>query len=306
MSAQAKGNMPWAKAQGIVTFSFDDGYASTYAATATHLQERGWFATYNIITQYVAEAFEGLPMATWAQWKDAERMGHELASHTATHIPLAGVLNDLRRFLSGWHIVPNRLTYARHMMHTAYVLFRHMLHARPSGIHNAKSSGKSAATCARLFPRPQQRLQQWANDLAISRLQIESAVQGYTVKSFAYPAGRYNKASQKLVAKAGFKSARTLDIGLNKACGEVFRLRAVALGPDVTVHDIVIWLERALAQHAWLIVVLHLVGDHNPTSYPYFCSMTDFEWLLDRVQVLPFWVAPQGEVVRQLYNGVAK
>jgi peptidoglycan/xylan/chitin deacetylase (PgdA/CDA1 family) len=139
-------------------------------------------------------------------------------------------------------------------------------------------------------------------DLVASRLSIERIVQGSSVESFAYPSGRYNSASRRVVADAGFKSARTLDLGVNHASCDLFALRAIALAPGTTVDDLVVWLERTVQSRAWLIVVLHLVARRNPTNYPYFCSLSEFQRLLEAVQSRPFWIATQRQVVRHLLS----
>jgi peptidoglycan/xylan/chitin deacetylase (PgdA/CDA1 family) len=269
-----------AGARAAVTFSFDDGYDATCEATVTYLQERDLCATYNVITDYVGGVFEGLPTATWPQWRAASRMGHEIASHSAAHSPLAGPLSDLRRLLKDLRAVPDRLAYARQLVATARALCRQR---------------------ARVSLRPYRRSRfPSADDLAVSRLRIDRIVGGPPAESFAYPAGRHSAASRRAVVDAGFKSARTLNLGLNYAFCDLFALHAVVLGPGTTVDDLAAWSKRALATRAWLIVVLHLVAKSNPTSYPYFCSLPEFQRLLDAVQAQPFWVPTQRQGVRYL------
>ncbi len=270
--------------QGAVTFSFDDGYEITHETTVTCLQNRGLTATYNVITDCVGAVFEGLPTARWSQWRQAERLGHEIASHSATHTVLAGPLSDLRRLLTGLRTVDDRPAYLRGLLSTARALRQQ---PRPvSPLLHRRSSPPTVA------------------DLAASRSRIERALQTGPVESFVYPAGRHDAASRRAVAAAGFTSGRTLDWGMNDSRCDLFALRAVALGPALGLSDLDTWLARTLSTGAWLIVVLHLVAARKPNDYPYFCSLSDFERLLDTVQSQRFWVAPQRQAVRHM-NGHA-
>lgn len=269
-----------AGAQAAVTFSFDDGYVATYEATTSHLQDRSVCATYNVITGHTGDVFEGLPTATWSQWQCVSRMGHEIASHSATHTPQAGPLSDLWRLLGNLRVAPDRPAYVGQLLATAHALSKRRRRARPTSYRRPGPSSTS--------------------ELAASRLHIDRIISDPPTESFAYPAGRHNAVSRRAVVNAGFKSARTLDAGLNDARSDPFALRAVVLGPGATVDDLVIWLERAYRSSAWLIVVFHLVAEHNPTGYPYFCPLSEFQRLLDTVQSQPFWIATQRQIVRYL------
>lgn len=267
-------------ARAAVTLSFDDGYAATCESTAELLGARGWGATYNVVTDYIGAVFDGLPTAGWADWQEASRIGHEIASHSAQHAALAGPWSDLRRIWQGIRAAPDRRAYL----------------------------GQLAATGRALYPkRPRSNFQPrrrapitLSSSLAASRSCIAQHIQGQPVESLAYPAGRHNAASRRAAAQAGFRSARTLDPGLNDAVADPLALRAVVLGPGSRPAQLAGWLQRASRERAWLIIVLHLVAECNPTGYPYFCSLAAFQRLLDVLQAQDFWVATQGQVVSHL------
>lgn len=273
-------NVSWPGAtEAGVTLTFDDGYAATCEATIALLQARGLCATYGVITERVGSVFEGMPTATWAQWQEAAAMGHEIASHSAIHEPMAGYLCDLRRLLRGLRVAPDRRAYVRHLALTAHALSkRRRVRHRPAN----QSSSISVSVA----------------NLAASRLAIEHMIGRETVESFAYPGGRHNTASRCAVAAAGFKSARTADLGLNYPFGDFYQLRSITLGPGITVDELAAWFERARTRGAWLIVGFHLVAERNPTDYPYFCPLSEFQRLLDALQSEPLWVGTQQQVVR--------
>ena len=265
-----------AGAQAAVTFSFDDGYALTYENTALPLHQRGMCATYNLITDNVGGVFEGLPVATWQQWGEAVRLGHEIASHSATHAPMAGTLSAVRRALAGFGAAPDSLVYARQLVATASAL-------RKWSKHLALHAPLSSPTLS---------------DLVNSRLTIERHLPGVKAESFVFPAGLHQAYSRRLVGQAGFTSARASNMGLNDPSCDFFALRAITLGPGLEIEDLYPWLDRACHRRAWLIIALHWVAKSNSMGYPYFCSLDGFQRLLDAVQARTFWVATQGQVIR--------
>lgn len=68
-------------AQGMVTFSFDDGWKNIYTAGIPILDKAGIKSTQAILTKYFAEPL----YMTDADVKAMYASGHEIASHTQTH-----------------------------------------------------------------------------------------------------------------------------------------------------------------------------------------------------------------------------
>jgi peptidoglycan/xylan/chitin deacetylase (PgdA/CDA1 family) len=262
-----------------VTLSFDDGYAATLDATLPILHEREMRATFNAITGCVGATFEGLPTATWAQWGQVVGMGHEVASHSTRHVPLAGPYSDLRRLWKGLRCAPDRRTFMRHSVAVTAALAR-----RRSRNGRAPAPRRSTLT----------------QELAASRSVIQRALGGARAESFAYPAGRHSRHARQAVAAAGFSSARTLDRGWNQVGSDFFALRAVGPMPGETPRDLERWLEETRAHSGWLIIVLHLVAPGNPTAYPYFWSVDAFRRLLDHIGSQQCWVVTQHQAVRYL------
>ena len=184
-------------ARAALTLSFDDGYAATWAATIASLQARKICATYNVITGRVGTSFEGLQTATWANWREAAEMGHEIAAHGVSHAALAGSVSDLRRLLQNCLASPDRIAAVRGVLAVVSVLGR----AR---------RGKAPQ------PDPPQPRPPLA-ELMLARQAIEAAL-GAAPESFAYPAGRHNRASRQAVRAAGFTSSAWPGLG-DQRCG---------------------------------------------------------------------------------------
>ena len=265
------------KAEAAVTLSFDDGFAATYESTVGLLHKRGLKATYHIITNRVGTNFDGLATASWEDWRESVRMGHEVGSHSGWHVPLSRGFNDVRRFFSNLISAPNRRAYIGQVVATKRALKSWQIHKK--SISNNLSDGTSF------------------DNLSASRQLIDQMISDQIAESFAYPAGRYDLAAQRAVTAAGFRSARTLDLGLNNISNSFFTLRALSIGPGTGVGDLSYWLEKVRQTAGWLIIVFHLVAQENPKGYPYFCSLPDMKHIIYMIQQRPLWVATQQQVV---------
>jgi peptidoglycan/xylan/chitin deacetylase (PgdA/CDA1 family) len=270
--------MVWPSSQrAALTLSFDDGFLGTIEASLPILEERRLNATYNIISGLAGANFEGLPTAGWDSLQIVREQGHELACHSDRHLPMAGWTGEIGKLLAGLANSPQPSLYLRQIGRTARALGR-----QPNALPS--SDGRLV------------------NDLKASRLTMERNLPGLRVQSFVYPAGRYNRASQRQAADAGFSSARTLLPGINQNHTCPFALRALAWSPGAILSEITPWLDQALRQRGWLVVVFHYVGAENPGSYPYFCASQDFQRFLDQASQRNLWIAPQGEIAQYCFE----
>jgi peptidoglycan/xylan/chitin deacetylase (PgdA/CDA1 family) len=269
------------QARAALTLSFDDGFSATWEHTAGTLQARGLRATYHLIGNHVGGIFEGLPTASWDQWRQALAQGHEIASHGLTHRPMAGLLSDGRRLAQSARAAGDRRRWLRLMIKR----WRALAAWKPA---QAEPNG------APYRPLDEPRL---------SREAIEERFPGLQVTSFAYPSGRHDRAARRAVADAGYLSARGHTYGLNYGGGDRYALRAVGLGAGFNLADLDPLLEQSQALGGWLILVLHLVSRRNEYNYPYWLSAADFQRLLDRLDQAFFWVATQAEITNYLWVG---
>jgi peptidoglycan/xylan/chitin deacetylase (PgdA/CDA1 family) len=267
-------------ADAAITISFDDGYSATWQSAGSALLERGMSGTFHICSNLVGVPLVGLHTANWDQWQEAVNQGHEIGSHGFNHASLAGRLADLKRLVRNWQAALDRRAYTRQIWAVLRALNRWEQSTR--SISAPTRSGNTV------------------DNLRSSRQQIDQALGVSYTESFAYPGGRHSAAARRLVAEAGFASARSLDLGVNNTTFDPFALRAVSLTPGMSTSDLVGWIDQAYKTHAWLILVFHLVADQNDTGYPYFCSTDNFQRLLDTIQSRPVWVATQRQVMHHL------
>jgi len=267
------------RALAALTLTFDDGFADTNHETCGWLAARGSAATYFVITKYVGKQFENLQTASWGNWQEAANLNHEIASHGATHVPMAGLASELRRLIVSIYHSPNRIQLFTEFWQRFLALRRYKVVGQLK-----ESKGLTSS------------------ELSISRNEIMDQIDHYSVQSYAYPAGRYNKSVQSAVAAAGYASARGLEPGINDSGVNPFALRSLCLGTGNSMSHIRPWLERTLEKSGWLILTFHLVAEENQNQYPYFCSTKEFKSIILEIEKLPIWVATQGVIARYLWG----
>lgn len=87
------------------------------------------------------------------------------------------------------------------------------------------------------------------------------------VDSFAYPFGAYNDSAMNAVRNAGFTSARSTDNGVNiPGSINAFALKRANMGINTTFEQAKAWIDDAVANKTWLILVFHEV-DYSGTLY---------------------------------------
>jgi len=267
------------RALAALTLTFDDGFADTNHETCGWLAARGSAATYFVITKYAGKHFENLQTASWGNWQEAASLNHEIASHGATHVPMAGLASELRRLIVSIYHSPNPIQLFTEFWQRFLALRRYQV------VGQLKESRGLASS-----------------EPSISRNEIMDQIDQYSVQSYAYPAGRYNKSAQSAVAAAGYTSARGLEPGINNSGVNPFALRSLCLGTGNSMSHIRPWLERTLEQSGWLILTFHLVAEENQNQYPYFCSTKEFKSIILEIEKLPIWVATQGVIARYLWG----
>lgn len=86
-----------------------------------------------------------------------------------------------------------------------------------------------------------------------------------SVETFAYPFGAYNSSVETII-KSVFKGARTSDGGLNNASVSPYRLRRHPMNFDTTLAQTKAWIDQAIANDQWLVLVFHRV-DYSNNQY---------------------------------------
>jgi peptidoglycan/xylan/chitin deacetylase (PgdA/CDA1 family) len=77
--------------QAAASFTMDDGFCDIATVAAPMLERYGWRGTFFVVIKSTLS--KNANQATWAEWKELARRGHEIASHSWTHCRLKEI-ND--------------------------------------------------------------------------------------------------------------------------------------------------------------------------------------------------------------------
>jgi peptidoglycan/xylan/chitin deacetylase (PgdA/CDA1 family) len=195
--------------RGLVSVTFDDGWADQYANATPVMKQLGINGTYYIISGSMTDQPDYM---TAAQVKSLYTAGNEIGSHTVTHPDLTTVSQA---------------------------------------------------------------------DLVTEMSQSQTTLQnllGVPVTDFAYPYGAYN-ANTLAVGKQYYASQRTVNGGENtKDNLDVTQLKIQEVDSDISQAQVQGWINGAIADKAWLILVYHEVAvtPSDPTDDLYDTQPSDF------------------------------
>lgn len=103
------------------------------------------------------------------------------------------------------------------------------------------------------------------SEIAGSKQDLENIGAG-PITNFAYPFGSYNATVRQKVIDAGFIGARTSDGGWNLKTQDKFTLKRQGVEGNTTVAQVQQWIDQAVAQKTWLILVFHRI-DNSGQQY---------------------------------------
>jgi len=84
-------------------------------------------------------------------------------------------------------------------------------------------------------------------------------------RNFAFPYGRSSISGRDMV-KRRFRSARGVESGVNRLDTDLYLLKSVEMGGQMTARDLVKWVDDAVSAPGWLIFFTHDVQE-QPTAY---------------------------------------
>ncbi len=207
-----------ASSSAMVSFTFDDGFASTYQYALPILSERSIPATIYISSGLIGGTYDGQTMMTWQEVESLQNdYGWEIGGHTVSHPELP--------LLTQEEIIA---------------------------------------------------------ELTNSKTTLES--HGLTVLNFATPYGAYNNSVLTQILKyydshRGFADRDGLNtFPYNKG---ILMIQSVEEG--VTPAIVQGWVNEAIAQNRWLILVFHM-GGPVANQYEYNVSVVDFTTIADYIK----------------------
>ncbi|HKA39377.1 MAG TPA: polysaccharide deacetylase family protein [Burkholderiales bacterium] len=93
--------------------------------------------------------------------------------------------------------------------------------------------------------------QECAEEIVVSHAEVE-ALTGRRCDHFAYPNGDYTEREIELVRSAGYRSARTIDVGWNGANTDPYRLKVTGVADDASVHRLAAQLSGVMGYLRYL------------------------------------------------------
>lgn len=144
-----------------------------------------------------------------------------------------------------------------------------------------------------------------AMSLSEARAEIAGSVQDLKnmgvadVRTFAYPFGGYNQNIENIIKDAGLIMARTSNGGYNNPSTSRYLLNRKGISRTTTVAEVKGWIDQAVANDQWLILVLHNV-DLNNEHY----SMTpqNFQEVVNYLKQKGVTVMTNYDAARKVYN----
>lgn len=180
------------------------------------------------------------------------------------------------------------------------------IEGKPAQIANVQKFSKSGhETCAHSVTHPyltKVSAKQLDHELQHSQAFLQQ-ITGEPVKEFASPYGDYNAKVNTAISKY-YASHRTTDEGFNaKDNFNPYRLRVQNMNPKTTLAQFQGWVNKAKADHTWLIIIYHMIGDSDLDEYDTYT--TDFKaqmkWLATESGIsVQRWDAAMAEVQAQV------
>jgi peptidoglycan/xylan/chitin deacetylase (PgdA/CDA1 family) len=141
---------------------------------------------------------------------------------------------------------------------------------------------------------------QLTNELQHSQQFLQS-ITGQQVKDFASPYGDYNAAVNTEIKKY-FNAHRTTDEGFNSKDNlNPYRLRVQNMGPHTTQAQFQGWVNKAKADHTWLILIYHVV-----TNDPALLTDEEFNTPTADFNTQMAWLAQSGVTVSRWDSALAE
>src|SRR5258707_1134747 len=108
----------------FVTITFDDGLVHGARKAAAVLDEFGMRATFYLVTGWIRPRKvpwtrdrwnRGLDHGNWHDWVDLQNRGHDIGSHTVTHLNASGKLSRYVPRVLRWELRHSYGTLLRHL-----------------------------------------------------------------------------------------------------------------------------------------------------------------------------------------------
>ena len=305
--------MPITGRAAILTYSFDDGHISNYAAAFPILNSYGQAGTVNIVSNSAASGY--LNRINPTQLLEMQDAGWEICSHSKTHPSFRKIPQTYEdEPLTGWLPVNTyNYTYKTNYTYTQlpFVLEDedflvkkqsiNQVEATPGSyfldndndlvyVHTTNSSNPSAHEI---------RADSVQRELEMSKNELTEM--GLNVQNFIVPYSDWSENRRDLAMEyynsvgAGYHNGYFNNIPLDDPYWLARRPIINEICEDGTSVDVVkSWVDQAIAEDTWLILMFHCIGDEESRLY----------WPEENLAALAEWVNTQDILVVTQQQGL--
>lgn len=265
-----------------VTFSFDDGFLDTFNNAVPYLTSNGLRGTQYVVNSFNGITWDGyttdgtltglpLPYASSSVWASAKANGHEIASHTVNHTGLA-----------------------------------------PSSVGIVATNGSVVQCTDPTYLTYQHGNQSWMDSEVHDSVQALNSTLGQNTVVLAFPGGLNTQEVRDCLKQdtSPYKilTARTSDAGINSSSPDFYDLMSEDVQTGTLTSQVDAWMDSAVAQSGWLILMYHIVGPNNYKStsdgswYAYYTPTSEFQSQVDYAvsQSRNIWVDTHGNVFKYI------
>lgn len=227
--------------------------------------------------------------------------------YEVTQIPSASLKRGMVSvtFDDGWqsittHAAPLLSKY--NIRTTQYIISDVSAHSEPGymnfdSVHALKNAGHEIGSHSLAHCNQTSLSSEQISDNALgSKRQLETQGLG-PVRTFAYPLGQYNHATQTVYPQH-YAYVRSSDAGYNDRYFDATNIRSMGVLDSTTEEEVKGWLERAKAKKQWVVLVYHRVDE----SGMYSVTSQQLERHLDMVARSGLDVLPLSEAADKIKN----
>jgi len=295
----------------MLTYSFDDGHISVYSEAFSILENYGQVGTANVISNTVKWADSGeTTRVNSTQLREMQDAGWEICSHSKSHPRFSQIPQTYNEeILSGWASVSG--TYYTYKANYAYdqlpflmengntlrrkVSINEVENSPGSYYFDASSNQVYVHTTDSSSPSNHEiRSDSVQRELEMSRSELMEM--GLDIQNFIVPFSDWSENRRELAMEyynsvgAGYHDGYFNDIPPE----DPYWLARMPIRNTTTVDEVQSWVENAIEDDQWLILMLHIIGEGESSLY----------WPEEKLDTLAAWMSTQDILVVTQQQGL--
>jgi peptidoglycan/xylan/chitin deacetylase (PgdA/CDA1 family) len=295
----------------MLTYSFDDGHISVYSEAFSILENYGQVGTANVISNTVKWADSGeTTRVNSAQLREMQDAGWEICSHSKSHPRFSQIPQTYNEeILGGWASVSGtdytyKANYAYEqlpfLMENGNTLRRKV---SINEVENLPGSYYFDASINQVFVHTtdssspsnhEMRADSVQRELEMSKSELTEM--GLDIQNFIVPYSDWSEDRRELAMEyynsvgAGYHDGWVNDI----PPADIYWLVRKSIRNTTTVDEVQSWVENAIEDDQWLILMLHIIGEGESSLY----------WPEEKLDTFAAWMSTQDILVVTQQQGL--